>query len=334
LGASNLLVAALFLSSTAFAGSEASVSTAREIAKEGLSAYDAGRYTEANEKLSRALEVVGVPTLALYTARANVKLGKLVRASELYLLATRLDPKGPSESVQLQAQRDAAKERAELLPKIPRLTVTVEGEDLQDVEVTIDDQIVPKALLGTSQMADPGQRMVSAKRGDEQVSAEVTLAEGEHKQTTMRFLKREKVAEKGGVPTVETKTQPAPKYVPVTTPAPASGDGHKTQRILGWTSIGLGGAGLVFGSATGIMALSKRGALRDAGCQGNSCFTSQQNDVDTYNTLRALSSVGFIAGGVLAVTGATLLLTTPKGESAPAAALVLSPSSASLVGRF
>ena len=73
--ATQLLLAALFVCSTAFAGSEASVSTAREIAKEGLNAYDAGRYAEANEKLSRALEVVGVPTLALYTARANVKLG-------------------------------------------------------------------------------------------------------------------------------------------------------------------------------------------------------------------------------------------------------------------
>jgi len=331
--ATQLLLAALFVCSTAFAGSEASVSTAREIAKEGLNAYDAGRYAEANEKLSRALEVVGVPTLALYTARANVKLGKLVRASELYLLATRLDPKGPSESVQLQAQRDATKERAELLPKIPRLTVTVEGEDLQDVEVMIDDQVVPKALLGTSQLADPGKRTISAKRGDERVSAEVELAGGEHKQTTMRFLKREKAEAASAVPTVETKTKDPPKYIPVTTP-PTQESGYKTQRILGWTGVGLGGAGLVLGSVAGLFALSRRGSLSDDGCVRNSCFDTQSSDVDSYNTLRTISSVGFIAGGVLAVTGVTLLLTTPKAENGPKAALVLMPGSASLVGRF
>ncbi len=332
--ATRVLVAALLVCSTAVAGNEASVSTAREIAKEGLNAYDAGRYVEANEKLSRALEVVGVPTLALYTARANVKLGKLVRASELYLLATRLDPKGPSESVQVQAQRDAAKERAELLPRIPRLTVTLSGEDLDDVVITIDGQDVPRALLGTSQLADPGKRQIAAKRGDEQVSAEIELADGEHKQTTLRFLPREKSAAKGGVPTVETKTASTKPIGPDVAPATGPSKSAKTQRMLGWTGIGLGSAGLVFGAVTGGLALSKRGTLRDAGCSGNSCFANQQSDVDSYNTMRTLSTVGFIAGGVFAATGVTLLLTTPKSETGPATALVLLPNSASLVGRF
>jgi hypothetical protein len=322
--------------STAVASNEAAVSTAREIAKEGLNAYDAGHYVEANEKLSRALEVVGVPTLALYTARANVKLGKFVRASELYLLATRLDPKGPSETVQMQAQHDATKERAELLPRIPRLTVTLEGDDLGDVEVTVDGQVVPKALLGTSQLTDPGHPKVAAKRGDEQVSAEVELAEGEHKQTTMRFLPREKSIDQVGMPTVETKTQgPSKSESAGTAPMSSSGQTHQTQRVLGWVGIGLGGVGLAFGAATGGLALSKRSSLRDGGgCSGNSCFASQQQEVDSYNLMRTLSTVGFIAGGVFAATGATLLLTTPKAEHGAATALVLAPNSASLVGRF
>jgi hypothetical protein len=334
-GATNVALALLLCCTSAFAGNDASVSTAREIAKEGLSAYDAGRYAEADDKLSRALEVVGVPTLALYTARANVRLGKLVRASELYLLATRLDPKGPSESVQLQAQRDAAKERVELLPRIPRLTVNLEGEELDAVEVTIDEQTVPRALLGTAQFIDPGQRKLAAKRGDEQVFAEIELAEGEHKTTTLRFQPRKNGA---GAPSAETKTlvsSPPNRRVTASVPVEPSMDRHKTQRTLGWVGVGLGSAGIVLGAFTGSLALGKRGQLHNSNdCSGDSCYTNKEGDVDSYNTMRTLSSVGFIAGGVLAAAGITLLLTAPKAESSIGMALLLAPGSASLVGKF
>jgi len=318
---------------SAFAGNEAAVSTAREIAKEGLSAYDAGRYAEANDKLSRALDVVGVPTLALYTARANAKLGKLVRASELYLLATRLSTKGPSESVQVQAQRDATKERADLLPRLPKLTVNLEGEDLDEVVVTIDEQVVPKALLGTAQFVDPGERKLAAKRGEELASADITLAEGEHKTTTLRFQARAKAVGVPSVPTVETKTLVAAP--PGISFPPAPRDPYATQRTLGWVGIGLGGAGIVFGAVTGTLALSKRSSLRnDGSCVANSCYTDQSSGASSYNTMRTLSTVGFIAGGVFAAAGVTLLLTTPKTESGPSTALLLLPGSASLVGEF
>jgi hypothetical protein len=47
------LVTASLVSSAAF-GQTAAVSTAREIAKQGLDAYDAGQYDEAAEKLTQA----------------------------------------------------------------------------------------------------------------------------------------------------------------------------------------------------------------------------------------------------------------------------------------
>jgi hypothetical protein len=318
------------VASNAYAQTDAAVSTAREIAKEGLNAYDAGHYDEANEKLSRALELVGVPTLALFTARANVKLGHLVRASELYLLATRLDPKGASESVQVQAQLDAEKERAELLPRIPRLTVALEGVVRDEVEVMLDGQAVPKALFGAAQLVDPGQHQVVAKRRNEEARGEVVLAEREHKTTKLAFS------------STQTEGQATTKEAMVVTttgdstagviPEKATSSKGSTQRILGWVGVGLGSAGLLVGASTGVWLLSERSRMDDEGCSNNQCYTDQKSDVSSFNTLRTVSTVGLIAGTAFTAAGLTLLLSVPKEETTTA--LVIGPGFASVRGRF
>jgi len=332
------------LSSTAFAGNEAAVSTAREIAKEGLSAYEAGRYAEADEKLTRALDVVGVPTLALFTARANVKLGHLVRASELYLLATRLDAKGPSESVQLQAQRDAAKERADLLPRIPRLTIALEGADLEEVEVTLDGQAVPKSILGTPQLVDPGVRTIAGTRGSEQVLSKVEVTEREHKTTKIRFVKSEP-NHTGRPSTFVTKSEPQSRPIssmPLALPPPTSGHAPyqsapaqtmSLQRTLGWVGVGVGAASVAFGGISGLLAISKHNSLQSGGCQGSACYTDQSGAVDTLNRYRMMSTIGFVAGGVFAATGVTLLLTARNNEH-PQTGLTLTPGTVHVFGEF
>jgi hypothetical protein len=312
--------------SSALAQSEAVVSSAREIAKEGLSAYDAGRYEEANEKLSRALEVVGVPTLALFTARTNVKLGRFVRASELYLLATRLDPKGTSESVQVQAQRDAEKERAELLPRIPRLTITITGTRREEVEVKLDGQVVPKALLGTAQLVDPGKHEIVAKRGTDEARGEIVLVEREHKTTKLAFQPEEPAS-----PSFASRDAPTSRNEGLSenreNPNHANGS---TQRVVGWVSLGLGGASLLLGTGAGVWLLAERSRMQDEGCINNQCYTDQKSDVDSFNKLRTVSTIGLIAGTALTATGVTLLLSVPKEEKSTSTALVFGPGFASV----
>lgn len=316
--------------SSALAQSEAVVSSAREIAKEGLSAYDAGRYEEANEKLSRALEVVGVPTLALFTARANVKLGRFVRASELYLLATRLDPKGASENVQIQAQRDAEKERSELLPRIPRLTITITGISRKEVEVKLDGQIVPKALLGTAQLVDPGKHEVIAKRGTEEARGEMVLAEREHKTTKLEFQPAE-----SETPTLSPRESPILlNEGPLESRENSSGASGSTQRVMGWISLGLGGASLLLGTGAGVWLLAERSRMQDGGCINNQCYTDQKSDVDSFNTLRTVSTIGLVAGTALTATGITLLLSVPTEEKSTSTALVFGPGFASVRKAF
>lgn len=181
---------------------------ARDVATEGFSAFEAGRYEEANEKLSRALDLVGVPTMALYAARTNVKLKHWVKASELYLLASRLSPKSAADITQLQAQHEAEKERAALLLRVPRLTIELKGEDLDSVQVSLDSEPVPSALLGANQLVDPGHHVVRATRDGQAVTGELDVDERQHKTTTLFFARRESQASNSQtLPSIATSTQ-------------------------------------------------------------------------------------------------------------------------------
>ena len=90
--------------------------------------------------------------------------------------------------------------------------------------------------------------------------------------------------------------------------------------------------GLLLGSITGAMVLSKKAKLEDEGCVNYHCYTSQQDDVDSINSLRTISTVGFVLGGVGLAAGVTLLLTAPKAKET--VALRIGPISAGIRGRF
>ena len=60
--------------------------------------------------------------------------------------------------------------------------------------------------------------------------------------------------------------------------------------------------------------MGKHSTLNDNCVDGN-CPSSQQDTLDSYHTLGMVSTIGFIAGGVLAATGIVLVLVTPSGEA-------------------
>ena len=312
----------LLLSPLAAGQSDTNVTAARQIARQGLEAYDAGRYDEAADKLSRAYEVVKLPTLALHTARALVRAGKLVEASEIYLQATRLEARGEFQAEQERAQQDAARERAELVPRIPTVVVQVEGAPPNEVTVTVDGREVPMALLGGGYVVNPGTRALLAQHAGRSVSEQVVLAEGERKSVVLRFAPQ---PEASAVAPADAPASPLPTLPPPPVAAPArtissvpaaadTGSDGSVQRSLGWVGLGIGGAGLIFGSVTGIAVGSKKSELDAGGCVDGGCYPHQADDVDSYNQLRTLSTIGFVVGVVGATTGATLLLTAPDPE--------------------
>jgi hypothetical protein len=215
--------------------------------------------------------------------------------------------------VQESAKKDAATENEALSPKIPSVVITLQGAQAQDVQVTVDGTAVSAALVGEEQPVDPGKHHIEGHRGAQVVAADVTLNQGEKQSVALKF---EAVA---GAPAPGAGATPAGAG-PATS---VSGDnlaksGSSTRKILGWSAIGLGAAGIVTGSVVGVLAIGKKGDLDDSpNCAAHQCLPSMQSELDSYGTLRTVSSIGFIAGGVLAAAGVVLLVT--DSSSPPAA---------------
>ena len=77
--------------------------------------------------------------------------------------------------------------------------------------------------------------------------------------------------------------------------------------------LGVGGAGLLTGTITGIVAISKKNGLE---CPDHQCPPSQYDKLDSARTFSTISTIGFGVGIAGAAAGTVLLLV---GKSEPEA---------------
>jgi hypothetical protein len=300
---------------------EGTRAAARDLGYAGVEAFEAGNFAVASGKLEKAFRVLKVPSLGLWSARALLKLGRLLEASERYREVGRLEVRGGDGEVQRQAQADAARELELLVSRIPGVTLQIEGGGLPDDQVTLDGTPLALELIGENRPVNPGRHRLEARRGDALAEAEVSVAEGEKKTVVLRFEGAAAIPPSSSRATAAPATRAAPK--------PGS-----TRRTLGFVALAAGGVGLGVGAVTGFLAMGKHGEIEDnPRCVSDRCATSEQGLVDSYSSLRSFSTVGFVAGGVLAATGVVLILTS-KSSSRPQTGLRLHPRSVALFGSF
>ncbi|WP_394846803.1 hypothetical protein LZC95_04980 [Pendulispora brunnea] len=108
---------------------------------------------------------------------------------------------------------------------------------------------------------------------------------------------------------------------------PAS-NAWSSLRIAGAVTAGVGAIGLGVGVVSAMVAKSKHNDATDKGCSGSTCpndaAASTERDAAT---MANVSTVGFIAGGVLVAGGVALFLFAPKGASSPKkTGVVVTPS--------
>jgi hypothetical protein len=267
-----------------------------------------------------------------------VQLGLLVEASERYVEVTRLEAASGDRELQEEARRVAAEEREALLPRIPQLKLVVEGVSPDQVQIQLDGKDVPPSLLGMQRPVNPGTRQVVGRLGEQVVTEQVALAEGEAKELTLRF------APPASAPAPPPAAAPGPgasspppgaqsRALGEPDAGPESGD---LQRTLGWVSIGVGGAGVVVGAITGAILLSQKSKLDDGDCLDGRCGPDEQDRVESYNSLRPVSTTGFVVGGVGLAAGLTLLLTAPPAAEQAEAHVApwVGIGSAGIAGRF
>jgi len=221
----------------------------RDTGAQALADYRAGNYRAALDKLERAYSLLKVPTLALWSARSMARLGRLVDASERYLQATRLPVSEGDIELQKQAIATARQERAQLLPRIPMLTVLVMPGLPQDGLVTIDGSTVPPATLGMARPVDPGRHLVVVGCYGQNYQQQAVLAEGQSQKLVFDVgngLPLTQVAPPRPMP---PGRQVAPPLAPAEDATADRGTGEapssiSQQELAGWGALGLGGAGL------------------------------------------------------------------------------------------
>jgi hypothetical protein len=100
-------------------------------------------------------------------------------------------------------------------------------------------------------------------------------------------------------------------------------------RTAGFITAGVGGAALIGGIVTGVMAKSASSRATDQ-CRDKVCPTKAGSDFDSASSLATVTNVLFIGGGVLAATGVTLVIVGGKSghdsKAASAPRLELAPS--------
>ena len=314
---STLLLPALMLPAAAgaqtAAPSDADRMTARALAHDGYEAHTHREYAVAEDRFRRAESLVHAPTLELGLARAQVGLGKLVEAHETYRRIVREPLAADAPAPFARAVADAREELAALEPRLAWMTLDVQGAPPSDVTVSVDDATFPAAALGIKRASDPGTHRVRASAsGFAPVVTSFTVTEGQATvvSVTLRALPR---PEPAAVPAGETPPLvPTSAPAPVERPAPAPlSSSTPFGRTAGYAALGIGVAGLVAGGVLGGLALAKHASL-SGGCPDGHCAPSESSQVSLYDTLAMASTVSLVAGGVVAATGFTLLLTTPK----------------------
>jgi hypothetical protein len=296
------------------------VAAARSLGIQGIRLADQGKCNEAIENLERAEALYHAPTILGRLGECQVELGRIVLGTENLNRVVRepLAPTAPPAFLAAQQRAKTVLDRA--LPRIAYLVVRVTPKDVPSAAVTVDGAPVPTALIGAERPTDPGAHDVSVKApGYNEAKTNVTLGEGSHQEVALVLTVDPNAPVANATPApppVTPPPQPVQPMQPAPAPAaPSSGRDHTLAYVL----LGIGGAGLITGTITGIMAVSKKGSLS---CPNKQCPPGEHDALDSAKTLATISTVGFGVGIAGAAVGVVLLMTGGnKAEAAPSAQL-------------
>jgi hypothetical protein len=276
--------------------------TARKLGGEGMDLFDAGEFAAALKKFQTADELVPAVTLKVRVARCMNKLDRMLDAAAKYREAIELPLDRRAPQVQIDARKDAVKELAELNEELPTLEIVVQGVGADASTIELDGNPLLAGQVGKKVQVDPGSHSAKARREKDGVTAQQTVILARHR--------AERV-------TLELPLVPVPGHG--TGADEHVGDGW---RLGGWVTTGMSGAVLLAGGIVGIVVLTKNKSLADQ-CPDRQCPADVADEVHSFDTLRTVSSVGLISGGVGLGAGVLMLLlapsATPSSEPSTAA---------------
>jgi hypothetical protein len=313
--------------------SAADKETARTLMSEGRAKRADGDHKAALEAFKKADAIMHVPTTGLEVGRELEALGRLTEARDAYLTVSRSDP-APNEPKPFTEARKEAERLADVIAaRIPSVKIMLPGvPDDTKMQITIDGVEVPSAVVGVPRKIDPGTHEVIVTIGTVEKKSSIEVLEAETKDLTIEFTKEELA----GAAKVE-----APKDTPGDKPPADLPPPEKKTNVLTYVGFGVAGAGLVLGSVTGLMSLSKASSAKSS-CIDNKCPPSTHDDIESSKSLATISTISFVVAGAGAVVGVIGLLspktiqaeTTPTAKIEPHVSWWIGAGSAGVLGSF
>jgi hypothetical protein len=332
------LIAAVAGSANATAQTADNQVQAQALFEKGSRLLNNRHYEQACPALEQAQHLVPGIGVTMYLGECYQETGRLLQAWQEFDRAREL------ATLKKDKRAILAGERADrLLVRLPKLRINVDSlADVDGLTITDDGAPVEKSawyrarpaasrthvIAVTAPARVPLQLTVDVPSTPDTVSVEVPAL-------------KEVPSASAQTPPAPSAVLPAPATAPIAPPAPVpaaqSAPPHRevgVQRIAGFALVGLGAIGLGVGTVAGLQARAK---LADSGSNGH-CRPDDQCDptglADRSAALSdaSVSTVGFVAGAVLALGGGALLLTSPHVEE-PRVAVVprAEPGGASLL---
>jgi hypothetical protein len=277
--------------------------TAEALFRQGRQLMDAKDFVRACPRLAESYRLDPATGALLALATCHEGEGKLASAwSEFSLAASRAQSEGRADRVAV------AKERAQAIePRLSLLTVTVPDgvAALPGFELKRGGEVLGKAVIGVGLPVDGGDHVVEVTAtGKKTWKTSVTVGREKDKKTVLvPALEDAAVAGPGTLApnggqsaALDVTTVPGPK-------------GLTGMQIGGIVAAGLGVAGIAVGSVFGLKAIGKNNDSKSSGCSGSVCADADAVQArDDARSAGNVATIAFVAGGVLAATGVTLLV--------------------------
>jgi hypothetical protein len=304
--AAGIGAACLLAPCAANAQSAADRSIAQSLFEQAKELMTAGKYAEACPKLEESQRLDPGGGTMLNLALCHESEGRIATAWSDFKEALSL----ARRDGRYEREQAAQEHLAALQPKLPRVTLSVEGA-VAGEQVTVDGGLVHQAAWGLPTPFDPGSHQITVTaQGKKTWQSQFDLAVGEQKTVTIPVLEND--AQAGQAPAAQPAAAGAP-------PADANAEeSAKKKRMTGFIVGGVGVVSLGVGAVFGIQALSKR-SQSDEQCPNDQCTAEGVALNDEAKTAAWIANIGVGLGLVGIGVGTYLILTAgPKQEAPPA----------------
>ncbi len=279
----------------------------------------ASQWADACPKIEESQRLDPTPVTEFYLADCYERAGRTASAwtTFLDLAATEHKNGGAKAGEREKVARDRARA---LEPRLTQLVIDVPAAvRVAGLVVKRDGEVMREGQWGTPVAVDPGKHTLEASAPGKTTWTTTEDIEAAGTSTTVHVQALvdapTEVVAPAGAPT------PLPSNVPDNPPASSSSPLKTVGLVVG----GVGVAGLVAGGIFGAVALSKNSSANSGHCGGSLGGANQCDPTgvglrsDAVNAGN-ISTIAFIAGGVLAAGGATLWFVAPTGrvQAAPA----------------